>query len=142
MPMVTLNGGGGYDEVWYGYSEDQATTGTVVNLGTGQAQDGFGTVDTLISIEGVEGSSRNDSITGNASDNRLDGRGGNDTLDGAGGQDWAEYNNLNDGVGVQVNLALGTATGGAGNDTLISIENVQGSNYADTLIGNGLANVL
>ena len=44
---------------------------------------------------------------------------------------------------MQVNLTTGTATGGQANgDTLIWIENLIGSNQADTLTGNSLANVL
>ncbi len=41
-----------------------------------------------------------------------------------------------------VNLAAGTATGGAGNDFLQAIENVEGSKYHDTLKGNAGDNVL
>ena len=133
----TLNGGGGYDEA--AYTEDP-TNGVVVNLATGVAQDGWGGTDTLSNIEGVEGSWKDDSITGSSADNSLDGRAGNDTLDGGAGADTAEYNQATGAV--QVNLALGTATGADGNDTLISIEGVQGSVYGDTLTGNAGANTL
>ena len=133
----TLNGGGGYDEVNY---NDDPTNGVVVNLATGVAQDGWGGTDTLISIEGVEGSKKDDRITGSSADNDLDGRAGNDTLDGGAGTDTAEYNQASGAV--QVNLALGTATGADGNDTLISIENVRGSVHGDLLTGNAGANVL
>ena len=135
----TLDGGaGGYDEA--AFATDPA--GVVVNLALGTATDGWGNTDTLISIEGVEGSRFNDSITGNAADNRLDGRDGDDTLDGGEGSDWAEYNNANANAGVQVNLLAGTTTGSQGNDTLISIENAQGTAFNDQLIGSNGANSL
>jgi Ca2+-binding RTX toxin-like protein len=133
----TINGGGGYDEV--GYTDDP-TTGVVVNLATGAAQDGWGGTDTLSNIEGVEGSWKADSITGSSADNRLDGHGGNDTLDGGAGIDTAEYNQATGAV--QVNLALGAVTGADGNDVLVSIENVTGSIYGDVLTGNSAANLL
>ena len=131
----SINGGSGYDEVEY---SDDPSSGVVVNLTTGVAQDGWGDTDTLSNIEGVEGSWKADSITGSSADNRLDGRGGDDTLDGAAGSDWAEYNQSTGAV--QVNLALGTATGADGNDTLISIENAAGSVYGDLLTGNAGGN--
>ncbi len=139
MGNDTIDGRGGFDKVYYGY--DNPGTGVNVNLATGVAQDGFGTADTLINIEGVIGSQMDDVLTGNAGDNRLDGRGGNDTLDGGAGTDWADYDATTSG-GVQVNLATGQATGGAGNDTLINIENVLGSVFDDTLTGNASANRL
>ncbi len=44
---------------------------------------------------------------------------------------------------VRVDLALGTGTGGdAEGDVLISIEDLTGSAYADTLIGSSVANLL
>jgi Ca2+-binding RTX toxin-like protein len=44
---------------------------------------------------------------------------------------------------VTVDLATGTGSGGdAQGDTLVSIENLNGSNFNDTLAGNGGANVL
>jgi Ca2+-binding RTX toxin-like protein len=44
-------------------------------------------VDTLISIENVTGTSNPDTITGNEQDNRIDGRDGNDHIDGGFGDD-------------------------------------------------------
>jgi hypothetical protein len=43
---------------------------------------------------------------------------------------------------VNVNLTAGTASGGAGADTLYDLENVTGSPSADSLIGNATANSL
>jgi Ca2+-binding RTX toxin-like protein len=43
---------------------------------------------------------------------------------------------------VVVNLALGAASGGDGNDTLSSIENIRGSQFDDTLTGDANANIL
>src|SRR6185437_9170214 len=47
-------------------------------------------------------------------------------------------------AGVNVSLAVTTAqnTGGAGTDTVIQIENLTGSAFADTLTGSTAANVL
>ena len=132
----TIDGRGGYDEV--GYREDPA--GVTVNLTTGTATDGWRNTDTLISIEGVEASNHNDSITGSSANNRLDGLGGNDTIDGGGGTDWVEYNNASGAV--SVHLGNGTASGAAGTDTLLNIENAQGSIYNDTLTGSAVDNVL
>ena len=133
----TIDGAGGYDEIAYGDSPAAVN----VNLALGTAQDGYGTVDTLLNIEGVEGSSFNDVITGNSADNRIDGRLGDDTLDGGDGIDTAEYNN---GIssGVAVNLTTGKASGEGGNDTLSNFENIAGSAFTDTLTGNAGANLV
>ena len=132
----TIDGGGGYDEVFYNYGAPGS--GVNVNLATGIAQDGFGTVDTLYSVEGVEGSDFNDTIVGNFANNRLEGRDGNDGLDGGAGVDWVEYTHASGSV--RVDLAQGRTSGAAGNDTVSNFENVEGSGSADTLIGNALAN--
>lgn len=79
----TLDGGNGFDLVRYLDSEN----GVVVNLITGTALDGFGSTDTLISIERVHGSDFADQITGDASVNRLFGWGGDDTILGGEGDD-------------------------------------------------------
>ena len=54
----------------------------------------------------------------------FEGLGGNDLIDGGGGFDRAVYNFAHDGVGITVNLAAGTVTGGpdTGTDTLLSVE--------------------
>jgi len=57
------------------------------------------------------------------------------------GVDWASY--AGSLAGVTVNLATGVGTGGdAEGDTLTGIENLQGSDHGDTLIGDAGANVL
>lgn len=81
------------------------------------------------------------SAHGNAADNLLVGNGGNNLLNGQGGQDVASYAQA--GRGVQVSLAIaGWQATGAGNDRLLSIENLVGSRFADRLSGNGAANRL
>jgi Ca2+-binding RTX toxin-like protein len=65
---------------------------------------------------------------------------GDDALDGGGGTDWVYYNNS--GAGVNVSLTSGTATGGAGSDTLIAIENIAGSTFSDTLVGDSNSNII
>ena len=69
------------------------------------------------------------------------GAGSGDTLDGGGGVDTASY--AGSAEGVQVDLGAGTATGGdAAGDTLTNIENLTGSDHADTLTGDAGDNVL
>jgi Ca2+-binding RTX toxin-like protein len=59
--------------------------------------------------------------------------GGNDLIDGGGGFDRAVYNFAHDGVGITVNLAAGTVTGGpnTGTDTLKSVEGIWGTEFVD-----------
>ena len=75
--------GGGNDTA--DYSADIA--GVTVNLASGTAVDGWGSDDTLISIENVIGSAHNDSLTGDASENRIEGGGGSDAVSGGFGTD-------------------------------------------------------
>ena len=79
----------------------------------------------------------NASLPGN---DTLEGGLGDDFLDGGGGSDTASYASASGAV--QVDLGLATATGAAGNDTLVSIENVIGSQFGDVILGNALNNVL
>ncbi len=92
-------------------------------------------------IENVIGTSFADNITGNESENFFLGMGGNDQFDGQGGLDTVSYQN--DPAGVQVSLETGIALDGFGNtDSLLSIEFVSGSRFADILRGNGGRNTL
>jgi Ca2+-binding RTX toxin-like protein len=127
--------------------------------------------DTLISIENVIGTAGDDVIRGNDLDNRLEGRGGNNVLDGGLGDDtliggsgidaadYTSHDSLAVQRGEQYVIALGLS-GRAGSftlsqpgsrpvplevvesDVLIGIENVNGSNHAETITGNERANTL
>ena len=83
-----IDGRGGSDTVEFW--SDFVTSGAVVDLSraTGQVRnDGFGNVETLISIENLYGTFRNDSLTGSSGANFLEGDDGADTLSGGGGAD-------------------------------------------------------
>jgi Ca2+-binding RTX toxin-like protein len=133
-----INGGAGMDTSSYTKS-----TGVTVNLNLGTAIEKYGAyttyTDSLTSIENIIGSSFADSIIGNSLNNVFTGGAGNDTLDGGTGVDTASYSTAYQGV--KANLTTGSATG-HGTDTLLNIENVIGSSYADTLTGNSGSNSL
>ncbi|MGL4967259.1 MAG: M10 family metallopeptidase C-terminal domain-containing protein [Inquilinus sp.] len=141
-----LDGGAGIDTASY-YT---ATSGVSIDLGAYAASGGDAQGDVLISIENLTGGQFNDTLGGDAGANILQGWGGDDTLrggagadrlDGGAGSDTASY--YNSWAGVSVNLATGVASlAEAQGDILVSIENVGGSQYADTLIGNAGANTL
>jgi serralysin len=105
---------------------------------------GKGGNDTLYGGDGNDtlyGSSGNDKLYGGDSDDVLNGGSGADLIDGGEGTDQASYKFSS--AGVTINLATGTASGGsATGDTLVSIEDIKGSNFADTLTGNAGANRL
>ena len=136
-----LDGGSGIDTVDF----SQAPNGYLIDLPN---QDANG--KSLISIENIIGSIHNDEIIGDDASNTLEGKNGddtlnggagNDTLNGGDGIDTVDYSS--DTAGVTVDLSAGTATDGSGStDTLSNIENVVGSNFADTLKGDGNANRL
>jgi Ca2+-binding RTX toxin-like protein len=143
----SINGGSGFDEVRYaGDLNRGGFAGVTVNLATGTAIDGFGDTDTLSNIEGVLGTLQADNLIGNGGANVFRALKGNDTIDGAGGDDLVSYEieDLNLGtLGIVVDLATGSATDTFGDtDTLISIENVVGSAFADRITGDAVANTL
>ncbi|SFN60836.1 VCBS repeat-containing protein [Bradyrhizobium sp. Rc3b] len=82
------------------------------------------------------GSANAESISGLGGNDRLQGLGGSDLLDGGSGFDRAIYTDATGGIAA--NLAAGTVSGpGVGKDTLVNIEGVVGSNYADTFNAAG-----
>jgi Ca2+-binding RTX toxin-like protein len=91
--------------------------------------------------DNLSGGSGADTLSGADGSDSLQGFGGDDRLDGGGGVDEAVY--LNASAGVTVNLATaGPQNTGDGIDTLVSIESLSGSQYADNLTGDGQANLL
>jgi Ca2+-binding RTX toxin-like protein len=80
------------------------------------------------------------SITGNWLDNQLLSGLGDNHIDGGYGADTVSYARAN--AAVTASLLTGSATGGTGVDSLVSIENLTGSSFNDVLIGDGLNNDL
>ena len=113
-----------------------ATAAVTVSLalqGSAQNTGGAGS-DTLTNFENLTGSAFNDTLGGDANDNILDGGDGNDT---------ASYAAATGAVTVDLTQQdTPQDTGSAGFDTLISIENLTGSNFDDTLTGDSNDNIL
>ena len=134
------SGGSDADELSYQYP----VVGVDVDLGRNDPQDTIGAgVDTIASVENLTGTEHDDTLAGTAGPNLLIGGLGDDVVEGGGGDDslsgeTARYAGAP--AGVSANLALGTATGGAGNDTLIDVVDLVGSQFPDTLTGSSLAN--
>lgn len=132
-----LFGAGGSDTASYEHS----LLGVTVNLTTGANTGGDAEGDILTDIENLRGSRYEDVLAGDATANVLEGGAKADQLFGAGGSDTASYEHSL--LGVTVNLATGSYSGGdAQGDSLTDIENVRGSQNADTLTGDATANVL
>jgi Ca2+-binding RTX toxin-like protein len=89
--------------------------------------------DTIQALEG------NDTIKGEGGADQLYGGSGDDHLNGGAGTDTANFSGSMAAIGAS--LADGTATG-EGSDTFSEVENVIGSNQADTLRGSAANNTL
>lgn len=111
------------------------------DAGTNQLS-GFEGQDIISGRDGhdtILGGDGNDSLSGGAGNDQIWGEAGNDTIDGGDGVDLVRFRNAT--TGVSVNLILDSATG-EGMDVLRNIENVDGSDFADQMIGDGGVNVL
>ncbi|UQI32629.1 retention module-containing protein [Pseudomonas bijieensis] len=84
--------------------------------------------------------SGNNTLHGGAGNDLLYSGAGNDLLDGGTGNDTASYAHATAGVTVNLGLLAAQNTVGAGTDTLTGIENLIGSNFNDTLTGDGASN--
>ena len=132
----TLDGGEGADKASYA----GATAGVTLDLSSGTSGRGTGgdaSGDSFKNIEEFVGSGHDDTfISGSGADNINGGDGDGDTI---------SYRSSKAGVTVDLGTAVqaDTATNSyARGDTLSGIENVTGSDHADTLKGDGNANVL
>jgi Ca2+-binding RTX toxin-like protein/uncharacterized protein (DUF2141 family) len=153
-----LQGGGGIDTADY----TDALAGVILDLKSGVVSGGAG-ADSLSGTENITGSAFNDRLAGFTGANLLDGGdgddqlsgfgdddsligglgndlliggAGNDRIDGGTGRDTASYKGAIAGGGVTVNLLTGTSSGAQGNDTLIKIEDLIGSDFDDVLTGD------
>ncbi|MDD5271737.1 MAG: calcium-binding protein, partial [Methylovulum sp.] len=92
--------------------------------------------------DNLTGGDGNDTLQGGDGTDNLNGGAGNDLLVGGGGVDTAHYHTVTVGVTVNLTLTVAQNTGGAGIDTLNTIENINGSNFNDSLTGNAVNNIL
>ncbi|MGL4324947.1 MAG: beta strand repeat-containing protein, partial [Beijerinckiaceae bacterium] len=156
-----LNGGGGNDMASY---DQDATNGgsapVVVNLSSadvnyggivtaGTARDGFGDVDTLISIEHARGTAFADIFIGGSTGGFFQGRAGGDTYigtvplyaDNYFGVPFVDYRQDGGTSGINVNLDTGTGTDTFGaTETFQNIASIRGSMFADTITGSQFYN--
>ena len=98
----------------------------------------------------VNGAAGSDELNGGKGNDNLVGGAGADRLDGGSGTDTASYQlygahgiELTSSKGVVASLYTGKGTGGdAKGDTYVSVENLSGTKFKDTLTGNNGANIL
>ena len=160
----TLDGGTGTDVASYA----TATAGVTADLADATRNAGDAAGDTFVSIENLVGSGRGDTLRGDGGVNTLAGRGGNDVLFGRGGADrlfgedgndilfggaggdvlnggrgfdYVSYRDSTFGITIDV-ISPATNGGYAAGDVLQLIENLVGSDFADTILGGNVQNEL
>jgi hypothetical protein len=129
----TYNGGGGLDLAGFLASAGPVHADIREKFASGEGS------DSIHYVEGLIGSEHGDSLYGSAALNVFVGAGGNDELHGRAGGDFVFYA-LAPG-GVSVDLEADTANG-EGTDTIVSIENVMGSPFDDSIWGDAGPNYL
>jgi uncharacterized delta-60 repeat protein len=107
----------------------------------------------LIGSVGISGTGNalNNLLIGNSGNNTLNGVDGNDTLIGGIGNDFlsgglgidfADYSSAPGSVAVNLTLSQTSNDGQGGIDGIIDVENLIGSNFSDTLVGDAAINLL
>ncbi|SDC88071.1 beta strand repeat-containing protein [Ruegeria marina] len=160
----TLLGGAGFDAASY----RDAQSGLRADLSDASTNTGDAQGDSYAQIEDLFGSNFDDTLRGSAISNLIIGQGGNDLIEGLGGNDFlfgsTGDDTLNGGEGGDLltgNAGIDTATyqnaaggvradlgnsasntGEAAGDTFESIENLIGTDFQDTLVGNSVNNLL
>ena len=126
----TLSATGQFAAIAYWDSPGPVT----VDLQAGTAQDGFGTVDTLLAVHTVQGSGHGDTLLGSTANDLFTGGSGNDLIDGRGGVDTVAYFfSASSNFSISYNEATGEVTvrdsnpadGDEGTDTLRNIETLR-----------------
>ena len=153
----TLNGGSGIDTASYisataGINVDLAYQQPWMTLPSPRAiDDGYGSEDTLIDIENIEGSHYDDTIIGDSNDNLLTGNDGDDTFIASGGEDRMEGGSGNDTVdysaqteelNIRLDASFVVKNDADDVDLVIDIENAIGGSNADNITGTSGVNTL
>jgi Ca2+-binding RTX toxin-like protein len=167
----TLLGGEGHDILDGGLGNDTLDGGAddrdgaaffdetgpvTASLATGTAS-GQGS-DTFTNMEELHGGNYSDTFIGDAANNSLFGNGGNDSLSGGDGDDLLSGGPGDDAMDggngedmvwflsatgpVSASLLTGTSSGGDGSDTFLSVEDLEGGPFSDTLTGDSGANFI
>lgn len=135
----SFSGGAGNDTIYAGDGFDAGSGGEGNDVIYGGAGNDilYGENET----ETRNGLTGDDTIFAGDGDDLMRGGYGNDYLDGGSGSDRVSYYAIAAGVTVDLRIQ-GTAqnTGAGGFDTLVNIENLAGTEFADVLIGNQNAN--
>ncbi|MCL4677733.1 MAG: type I secretion C-terminal target domain-containing protein [Alphaproteobacteria bacterium] len=134
-----LHGEDGDDQL-YGYWGDDQLYGGSGN-DTLRGDDTFGS-SSVTGNDVLSGGDGNDNLSGGRGDDTLDGGAGDDTINGDSDMDTVTYASATSGVTVSLAVTSAQNTGGAGTDTISNVENLTGSDYADTLTGDSDANVI
>lgn len=161
-----LDGGAGdRDRAYYG----NATAGLRADLQQPSTNTGFAAGDSYVGIEDLYGSNHGDSLLGDAGDNviwgvtgndalygragedSLYGGDGDDTLGGGDGADWidggagsrdrVQYQDATAGLRADLGTAS-TNTGFAAGDIYVDVEDLYGSAYGDSLLGDAGTNMI
>jgi Ca2+-binding RTX toxin-like protein len=134
-----LDGGPGLDLIDAFGDQSGVTIDLAAGISTGAGKG----IASLTGIEGVRGTDYDDVLVGDDADNLFTPIYGDDTIDGGPGRDLVNFDRFEDSVftGLTIDLAAGTAEG-AGSDTLIAIEDVQGSEGPDVIRGDSGDNLL
>jgi Ca2+-binding RTX toxin-like protein len=146
LSIGAVSGGTGQGDTLFSIENIYGSAYSDTLMGNAEANTllGYGGDDVLSGDEGndnLQGSDGLDTHYGGLGNDVLRGGTGADLLDGGEGRDSADYRDSSSAVAVD--LVSGTAIGGtAEGDTLLSIENVYGTEYNDTLVGNAEANTL
>ena len=151
----TLEGGGGADSLYGGEGRDVASyqsskEGVKASLRDSTTNEGTDAIDDKYDgIEDLEGSKYDDILEGDGKKNILMGGKGDDTLMGGGGGDHYDggegsntvsYKNYRNAVVVVMDSKYGQNAGEAAGDTYDRIQNLEGSKYNDSLMGDDSPN--
>ncbi|NMG18330.1 calcium-binding protein [Brasilonema bromeliae] len=127
VQLIVINGGKGNDRIEF--KDQEETNLPIVNVQ--QSKD-------IVASGQLDGGEGDDTLIGGRGDDYLTGGSGQDTLNGGtGGRNTAVYSNAPEGKGVKVDLVQNFALddGFGTTDTLINIQNIEGSSGNDILIG-------
>ena len=138
LPSQSLNAGDAFGDVYVGIEDLTGSAFSDTLLGDANANVLVGGAggDTLYGRAG------DDYLYGGADGDTLNGGAGNDYLDGGDGTNLVTYSDATAGVTVNLSVVGPQDTVGAGIDTILNVENVTGSAFADTLTGDANTNIL